>query len=286
MSIVTLGIASALLCALFTNLAFLCKHRGACRAPAVTVRRPLASAVGLFRSPWFAAGMGIALVAWLFHVAAMALAPLSLVQAVIAAGLVWLAVLAERVFGFTLGRRQWAGVLLTGIGLALLAITIPHAGGPSHRYSADVMILFEAGLIAAGALLVFSHRVGAGSERHGLALGAASGLLFGVSDIAIKALTGYGLGFVTSPWVPLAIAASIAAFYASARALQKSEAVPVITVTAIAANMSVIGGGIVVFGDPLASDVLGVLAQVGAFGLLIAAAALIPAPMRVAPRPA
>src|SRR5215210_5848111 len=102
-----LGILLALLCALATNFGFLLKHRGACAAPDVTLKHPIKSAKGLWTSKWFAIGMFVAIGAWFFHVAAMALAPLSLVQAVISAGLVFLAVLAERVFGFEVGKRQW-----------------------------------------------------------------------------------------------------------------------------------------------------------------------------------
>src|SRR5215211_8276242 len=102
-----LGILLALLCALATNLGFLFKHRGACAAPAVTLKHPIQSALGLWRSKWFAIGMAVAVGAWVFHVAAMALAPLSLVQAVISGGLVFLTVLAERFFGCRVGNRQW-----------------------------------------------------------------------------------------------------------------------------------------------------------------------------------
>src|SRR5687768_4396055 len=104
---VQLGILLALFCAFATNLGFLLKHRGACAAPDVTLRHPLASAAGLFRSKWFAIGMGVAVGAWLLHVGALAMAPLSIVQAVISGGLVFLTVLAERYFGFKVGTRQW-----------------------------------------------------------------------------------------------------------------------------------------------------------------------------------
>ena len=75
--------------------------------------------------------MLVALGAWVFHVAALAMAPLSIVQAVIAGGLVFLTVLAERCFGYSVGTRQWAGVGLTALGLVLLAVTLPHHGGQS-----------------------------------------------------------------------------------------------------------------------------------------------------------
>ncbi len=97
---VQFGILLAIICAVLSNVAFLCKHRGACAAPDVNWRHPLRSAKGLFQSKWFLIGFAIAFCAWLFHVAAMAFAPLSLVQSVLSAGLVFLTVIAERLFGF------------------------------------------------------------------------------------------------------------------------------------------------------------------------------------------
>src|SRR5689334_18969186 len=226
---VQLGILLALACALATNLGFLFKHRGACAAPDVDWKHPLRSGTALFRSRWFAIGMLVAVGAWGFHVAAMAMAPLSLVQAVISGGLVFLTVLAERFFGFSVGRRQWLGVGLTALGLALLAVTLPSGGGGAHdRYSLAAMVAFEAGLLVVGTLLVLSHKLGAPHHHHGVLLGTASGILFGVSDVAIKALTGQigadGVSGLLSPWLLTCIAASVIAFFASARGLQKGQA--------------------------------------------------------------
>jgi drug/metabolite transporter (DMT)-like permease len=284
---VQLGIILALFCALFSNLGFLYKHRGACAAPDVAWRHPLRSAIALWSSKWFAIGMGVAIFAWLLHVAALAFAPLSLVQAVLAGGLVFLTVLAERVFGFKVGLRQWAGVALMAVGLMLLVVVLPKAGGAHSSYSSTGMIAFEAGLLFVGTLLVLSPKLGTPHHHHGLLLGLAAGLLFGVSDVAIKALTGLlssdGLvGVVASPWLFTCIAASVIAFFASARGLQTGEAVPVITMTSAGANVSCIAGGIVVFGDPMPSDAFGIVLQSIAFLLVIVAAALTPAPMRAA----
>ena len=102
----TLGLGLALICAIGTNLSSLFKARGAPLARPVEVRHPLRSAVDLFRSRWFAAGWILALFAWGLHIDALALAPLSSVQAILSGGLVFLAVLAERFFGMHLGKRQ------------------------------------------------------------------------------------------------------------------------------------------------------------------------------------
>jgi drug/metabolite transporter (DMT)-like permease len=278
------GILLALLCATTTNLGFLLKHRGAHAAPEVRWAHPLRSAAALLGSRWFALGMLVAVGAWVLHVGALALAPMSVVQAVLAGGLVFLAVLAERVFGLGVGRRQWIGVGLTAVGLALLAVTIPAHNGAHSSYSLAAMISFEAGLLLAGTLLVLSPRLGAARHHHGVLLGAAAGLLFGVSDVGIKALTGAvaadGALALVSPWLAAAVTASVLAFYASAHGLQRGEAVPVITLTSAAANVAAVGGGLLVFGDPLPSDAVGIVVHFLAFALVIAAAVLTPGPIR------
>jgi hypothetical protein len=130
-------------------------------------------------------------------------------------------------------------------------------------------------------------RIGGPVEHHGVMLGAAAGILFGVSDTAIKALTGitgaHGLlGLALSPWLMVALVASVVAFYASARGLQDGEAVPVIAVTGAAANIAGIAGGIVVFGDPMAGSPIGILLQAFAFVMVVVASAMMPAPVRAA----
>src|ERR687889_692553 len=192
-----LGILIALACAVATQLGFLYKHRGACAAPKVDIRRPLKTVKSLFASRWFAIGMAAALGAWLLHVAAMALAPISVVQAVLSTGVVILAVLAERLFGFEVGRRQWIGVGMTAAGLMLLVITLPAHSGTHSSFSLAGMVSFEAGMLAIGFLLISGPRIGAPDHHHGVMLGAAAGVLFGVSDVAIKALTGLdGIGIM------------------------------------------------------------------------------------------
>src|SRR5271155_4302608 len=115
-----LGILLALLCAFVANLGFFYKHKGACSVPRVDVRHPLRSARELYSSRWFAIGMAVACVRWALHVAALAMAPMSDIQVALAGGVVLIAVMAERMFGFRVGRRQWAGLVLTAGALVVL----------------------------------------------------------------------------------------------------------------------------------------------------------------------
>jgi drug/metabolite transporter (DMT)-like permease len=284
------GLALALGSALGTNVAFLFKHRGAVLAPPVRARHPLRSAVGLFRSRWFAVGWAVAVVAWGLHVGALALAPLSIVQAVLSGGLVFLAVLAERYFGFRLGRRQWIGVIVTAAGLAVIGLTGGSHTSALRHYSLAALIAVECGVFALGAALIrISMRGRLGPAAQGLLLGVAAGVLFGVSDIALKYLTRAlqgGLDGLVSPWTLAALAASVLAFYASARGLQLGPGVAVIAFTSVAANLAAIMGGILVFRDPIGIGALAIVGRLIAFGLVIVGAAFMPAPVRAGRAPA
>lgn len=282
----TFGILLALACAVLGNLSFLYRHRGVRTTPTVDVRHPLRTARELFASKMFLAGMLVAAAAWLFHLAAMAIAPLSLVQAVLAGGVVLLAIMAERVLGLRVGRRQWVGITMTAAGLILLAICLPAVHGAHSRYALPGMIVFQSAMILAGGLLLVAPRSEAGQGHCGVLLGAAAGLLFGVADVAIKAISGavgaHGLTAVLSPWLVIIVGASVVSFYASARSLQDGEPVAVIAITSAAANVSGIVGGIVVFGDPLPAQPVAIAVQCLAFVLVIVAAWITPGPIRAA----
>jgi drug/metabolite transporter (DMT)-like permease len=285
-----LGILLALLCAFASNLGFFFKHRGACEAPAIDVRHPLRSAKGLWCSKWFAVGMGVGGGAWALHVAAISLAPLSVVQVVLSGGVVLIAVMADRIFGYEVGKRQWVGLAFMAVGLVLLGLTMPQPHGSHSAFSLAAMVGFEGVVFALGGLLILGPRAGAPAEHHGVMLAAASGMLFGVCNVAVKALTGLvgheGVLGLASPWLLVAAAGSATAFYASAKSLQDGEAVEVIAITGTAANISCIAGGIIVFGDPMPGTVLGIVVQAFAFVLVVTASALTPAPVRSAERAA
>jgi drug/metabolite transporter (DMT)-like permease len=281
---VGVGLICALLSALGTNLAFLFKHRGAVAAPDVDMHHPLRSAIDLFRSRWWSIGWGVAAMAFALHVAALSLAPISIGQAVLAGGLVFLAVLAERFFGFELGRRQWIGIGLVAVSLSLLTLTGGgRSEGASSGYSLAGMIVFESIAVGVGVLLVASHLIDRIRVERGVLLGIAAGLGFGISDVAIKALSGDLDGSpvgLLSPWSVIILTAAIFSFYASARSLQIGDGVAVIAVTSVAANLSTILAGLAVFGDRLGDDAPVIGVRLAAFALILVGAALIPAPVR------
>ena len=289
-----IGLILALGCALISGVGLLCKHRGAVDAPDVAMRTPLRSASALFRSRWWAVGFLLATLGWGLHVAALSMAPLSLVQAVIAGGLALLAIPARHWFGISLGARDLVGLGLCAAGLSFLALTAGH-GRESDTFTGSTMLAFEGGTLAlVGALMVASahHRL---VSRGWVLLAMAAGTSIGVSDVALKALAEtvpVSPISVLSPWTAMAIAGGIGGFLALARGLQLGEPVSVIVAFSVSATLAAIAGGVVVFGDPLGSDALDVIARSGAFVAVIGATALLPlvperaSDRRVAPQPA
>ncbi|MDQ3740899.1 MAG: hypothetical protein M3320_02905 [Actinomycetota bacterium] len=287
---VQLGLLLALACAFTSIVGFLYKHRGSVDAPAVEFSRPVASSLALFRSPWYTLGIVVATASWGLHVAALALAPISLVQTTIAGGLVLLTVIADRLFAHEVTRREWIGVALTAAGLAFLAATMGSTGKEAHSDYEPATLAVYGGLATAigGVLAVAAAR---GHRRDGYLLAVSAGLLWGASDVTIKALSSVlderGVGVLLHPLAVVIALLSLLGLLVSARSLQLGGAVAVIAVTSAAANIITIASGPIVFGEPMPEDALGVTVRVLAFALVIGAAALTPPPAVAAePRPA
>jgi hypothetical protein len=278
---VQLGLLLALATAFVSILGFLYKQRGAAAIPAIEWRSPLRAVGSLFSNRWFVLGIVVAMASWGFHVAALALAPISLVQSVIAGGLVLLTVMAERMFWLDVSRREWIGVALCAAGLAFLAATVGDAAHDKHSaYAGSTLASYDAVLVAASlGLMVLAHRRG---DATGLALAVAAGLQWGASDVTIKALSDHlgddGLAVLVNPLAVVILVLSLVGMVVSARSLQIGDAVPVIAATSAAANLTTIASGLIVFGEPLPDGGLGVAARLAAFGLVVVAAFLTPGP--------
>jgi hypothetical protein len=279
---VELGLLLAVATALTSIVGFLYKHRGAVESPAVDFQRPVGSSLALFRSRWYTLGILIATASWGLHVGALSLAPISLVQSVIAGGLVLLTVVADRVFGFTVSRREWIGVALTAAGLAFLAATLEGGAKSAHSdYGTATLAIYVA--IAGG--LGIAAMGGSRLASPGIVLAASAGLLWGASDVTIKALSDHldkGVLVLVDPLALVVAGASLLGLLVSARSLQLGKAVPVIAVTSATANIVTISAGPIVFSEPMPNDALGLAARLLAFALVISAAALTPPPARAA----
>lgn len=268
----------AITVSLMTNLASLLKHRGCQRTAPVHLSRPLEAIRALASSRWFAAGWALAALAWLVHVAALSMAPISLVQAVLAGGAVTLAVMSQRLFGERVERRQWLALLLGGAGLVLLVLTVPHFSGNHSGFSLGAILGFEGGLVLLGSGLALGRQSERLAVRRGVISALLAGVLFALAGIAIKALTGAG-GSVALivPLIAMIVVCGALAQYMTVAALQAGGAIEAIGLMGLVANATQIVGGVVVFGDPLSPSPTGLALQVTAFAMVCISALLMPA---------
>jgi hypothetical protein len=130
-----IGIPLAAGSATLANIAYLREHDAAAAMPALSMRRPLHSLHLLLSDRDWLVGFAMETGGFLLYAAALALAPLALVQSIGAGGIGVLAYVSSRVSGKPLGRRRQIGVWLSIAGLVALAISLAKASGNGHHGS-------------------------------------------------------------------------------------------------------------------------------------------------------
>jgi hypothetical protein len=273
------GLGLALASAGALNWAFFAQHRAASALPRLSVRKPFGSLRLLFSDLGWLAGFAVGLGGWACYVGALALAPLSLVQATSAGGIGVLALLVARAGAVTLSRREWTGVGVAGGGLGLLAVSLAgHAGGGRHGSAAAVALWIGASLVLA-ALAPARLPGGAG-------FGLAAGVLYAAGDVATKAAVagGAAAGFVAA-----VLGCHGLAFVALQLGFQRGGALATAGVSTLFTNALPIAAGSVLFREGVPPGALGAV-RIVAFAAVVAGAAVLarpgsdPAPRRVRPR--
>ncbi|WP_432969304.1 hypothetical protein [Dactylosporangium sp. CA-233914] len=147
---------------------------------AVGARR-VAGTLRVLRQPWYVAGIGLDLLAWLLSLAALRTLPVYQVQAVLAGSLAVTAVAARVVLTVRLRRADIAAIAATMLALAVLAA----GSGPMPPINASVAE--RVGLLAAAVAVA---ALGAALARAGRAsaCAAVAGIGFGGAALAVQAI--------------------------------------------------------------------------------------------------
>jgi drug/metabolite transporter (DMT)-like permease len=267
-SALILGLGLAVVASVALNGSYLLQHAGSRGAPSIDLRRPLITVRGLLRSRVWLAGAVAGALGSVLHVAALAHAPLSLVQAFTAGGLVLTVPVAARAFGQRLARPELIAVAVLVAALSLLGL----GAGPLVTRAVPVNAL--AGAVGIAALMAGGLVLARAGGRRGRLLGVAGGVLYGAADATTKAVTmvhGGVIAAVTSPWMVVLVLLCVAAFACFQRGLQIGPAVPVIAVMTGATNAVAIVIGLLVFGEPLGAAPAFAVIHVVAFALAVAA---------------
>ncbi len=259
------GLVLALLAAMALNVGYFVQHGAANTMVTLSLRHPLASARLLVTNRQWMLGYGAGWIGWGLYIAALSLAPLSLVQAVSAGGVGILAILAHRL-GTPLTRQEQLGTWIAVGGLVLLGLSLTSdVTATSPARSTTLLIVIAVGSLLAGGLVLLAR-----GFRPGALLGCAAGILFGVGDLATKgAVDGVGLLFV-----PILAVCTALGFVTLQLAFQRGRVLETAGSSTLVNNLIPIIGGIAVFHEPIPSGLPGV-ARVASFVAVVVGAVLL-----------
>ena len=249
-----IGLALAVASAAAIGGGYALQHASAAALPPLSLRRPLHSLALLFRSGRWSTGFFVGIGGWVFYVVALRIAPLSVVQAAAAGGIVVLAVGGGR-----LAVHERLGVALALAGLLLLGLSLG-----SHTASSRGSLLAVA-LWIGGSIVVAA--AAAAVVPGGAGLGTAAGILYAAGDVGTKIAV---VGGVRLWFVPALLACHGLAFVAFQLALQRGRRLATAGVAVLWTNALPIAGGMLLFAEGSGGAM-----RLTAFALvLIAAAAL------------
>jgi len=273
---IALALVITLVSACLLNLGYLLEHSVASKVPPLSLRRPIASVRSLVGNRRWLLGFGLEGLGWLLYVLALALAPLSLVQAVAAGGIGILAVMAARFTGVPLTRHEQIGAGLSVVGLALLGVSLlgAHGEGAVPSYLWVGVWLACSVLAALGSVWFLARVIGAGP-----AWGIAAGTLFAAGDVSTKMA-------VTGQAANAAFLVCLIVFYGAGTAVlqagfQRGAALTTAGLATLLTNALPIAAGMIVFREPLPGGWVGAV-RVLAFAAVIAGAVLLAARTKAA----
>jgi hypothetical protein len=249
------GLVLAVASSAAINGGYALQHASASTLPALALRRPIHSLALLFRSGRWAVGFVAGIGGWVLYVAALALAPLSLVQAASAGGIAVLAIGGPR-----LTRAERVGVATSLGGLVLLGLSLGSHQHSTHGNALPVVAWMLASAGAAG--------VTAALLPPGAGLGTAAGVLYAAGDVGTKAALAAGTRLF---FIPALLACHGAAFTCLQLAFQRGGRLATAGLAVLWTNALPIVAGTVLFGESLPGGWRGA-ARIAAFALVLVGA--------------
>ena len=271
MHLLVIGLILAAVSTTLTNVAYSREHDAAAALPCLSLRRPLHSLRLLLGDRSWMLGFALESSGFASYAAALALAPLALVQSIGAGGIGVLAYVSARVSGRSLGRVHVTGVWLSVLGLVLLAVSLARSTGGGGRGSIAGILAWLGGTAALALAVLY-----VGRRRHSMAVaqGLAGGLLFSIGDFSTKLVTqgGTHFAFVVTLVIGYTLGTSLLQL-----GYQRGSALTVAGLATLATNALPILAGTIVLHEPVPSGGLGA-ARVLAYLAVVTGAIMLAAP--------
>jgi hypothetical protein len=253
--VIALGLALAGLSTVAINGGYALQHAASSRLPRLSLSEPRRSLRSLAGSGRWTVGFLLGIGGWVVYVAALRVAPLSLVQAASAGGI---AVLALDVGRLRAHERIGVGAAIAG--LLMLGLSLPRHPAAGHASTLALVAWLVASAVAAGFAAV---AVGGGAG-----LGTAAGVLYAAGDVATKAAVAGGTGFA---YVPALLAAHGLAFVCVQLAFQRGSRLATAGLAVVWTNALPIVAGTLLFAESLPGGWRGP-ARLAAFVLVLVGA--------------
>jgi len=261
------GLVLSFLSAIAINWSWTREHDAIAAMPELSLRRPIETARSLLRNRAWLVGFGGESAGWLLYVAALRLAPLSLVQGVGASGIAALAIFSAGGHPSRLTRRERGAVGAGVAGLALLALSLVDTTQVDRKPSPYGVAIWLGALVVAALALTGAHvRI-----ARAPALGLAAGLALATGDILSK-LGVFG-GIWAVAFVPLFAVYALGTGLLQ-KAFQAGGALTTAGLATLATNAVPIASGFVLFDERVPAGWRGVLQMLG-FATLIGSAVLL-----------
>jgi drug/metabolite transporter (DMT)-like permease len=262
------GVGVALLATTAYNAGLIVEKQALGRLPALSGRRAVSMVMSLLSSPRWMTGFGLMLCGLGFQTLSLMLAPVTVVQPIMASGVAIILILSRVILREHLSRNQYAYVAVMAVSVILLALSTSGTTEVGHQVDAlRIATVALPSCLVAVAIAVTA--VQAGSRKHrmpvtGVSYGIATGLFYGVAALAIKALSGallhshgvFGalIAVVSSPYLYVMGACSAAGLFLFQTALQRCRISIVAPVSNVLGSIYFMVVGTWLFHESLPSD--------------------------------
>jgi hypothetical protein len=276
-----LGIGAAVGASVFYSLGIALQAMDAKEAPHGDHLR-LALVWGLIKRGRWMLGTGLSILGWPLQVIALLLAPLVVVQPALAAGLLVLVFVGQRMLGEHAGAREYIAMAAIVIGVIGAGLCAPprSTGHTSERLT----ILIVLTVLAAGSLLPYILRAMRRSPASVTIV--CAGLAFGWSGIATKLASddlSHGYFAVAIAWGLATAAASAVGVLSESSSLQARPAIQVAPVVFVTQTIVPVALAPVLFGERFYDTPLGgVPLALSLVLLIVGAAVLVRSPLLLA----
>jgi drug/metabolite transporter (DMT)-like permease len=234
----------------------------------------LALVWGLIRRARWLLGTGLSILGWPLQVLALLLAPLVVVQPALAAGLLVLMLLAQRMLGEHAGRNEYMAMSAIVLGVIGAALTAP----PRHTHHTREQLTITIVLVGLALASMVPYLLRSVRRSYASVTMVAAGVAFGWSGVATKLASddlASGHLLPAAAWGLSTAAASAVGVLSEMSALQSRPAIQVAPVVFVTQTMIPVVLAPLLLGESFSDTPLGGIPLGLSLALLVAGAALL-----------